>query len=149
MKRVTEPMPEEEQRQRSQRRFEEEQPGMSVRRGLPESEVGASVRQGFPEPDPSGIADQTPPLSVTEPLGRAFLANEPGVIPAEILTDREEVQPRGGGGVSSGEPTDISMEEMDRAIERGQKRDREEAEGEADDEEYSARVTERLLGVVS
>ena len=41
------------------------------------------------------------------------------------------------------------MEEMDRAIERGQKRDREEEEGEADREEYSARVTKRLLGVVS
>ena len=108
-----------------------------------------SVRQGFPEPDPSGIADKTPPLSVTKPLGRAFLANGPGVIPAEILTDREEVQPEGGAGESSGEPTDISMEEMDRAIDRGQKRDREEEEGEADDEEYSARVVKRLLGVVS
>ena len=148
MKRVTEPMLEEEQRQRSRRRSEE-QPGMSVRRGLPGSEVGMSVRQSLPEPDPSGIADKTPPLSVTKPLGRAFLANEPGVIPAEILTDRGEVQLEGGGGESSGEPTDISMEEMDRAIERGQKRDREEEEGEADDEEYSARVVKRLLGVVS
>ena len=149
MRRVTELMPDEEQRQRSRRRLEEEQPGMSVRRGLPESEVGTSVRQGLPEPDPSGIADKTPQLSVTKPLGRAFLANETGVIPAEILTDREEVRPGGGGGESSGEPMDISMEEMDRASERGQKRDREEEEGEADDEEYSARVTERLLGVVS
>ena len=75
MKRVTEPVSEEDQRQRSRRRFEEEQPGMSERQGLPESEVGISVRQGLPEPDPSGIADKTPPLSVTKPHGRAFLAN--------------------------------------------------------------------------
>ena len=61
--------------------------GMSMRRGLPESEAGMSVRHGLPKPDPSGIVAKTPPVSVTKPLGRAFVANDPGVIPAEILTD--------------------------------------------------------------
>ena len=33
---------------------------------------GMSVRHGLPKPDPSGIVDKTPPLSVTKPLGWAF-----------------------------------------------------------------------------
>ena len=53
-------------------------PGTSVRRGLLESEAGMSVRQGLPEPDPSGIVAKTPQVSVTKPLGRAFVANDPG-----------------------------------------------------------------------
>ena len=89
-----------------------EKPGKSVCQGLLESEAGKSVRQGLPEPDPSGVADKTPPLSVTKPLGRAFLANEPGEVPAEILTDKRKVTRsyRGQDHDATWMPDDIEMD---------------------------------------
>ena len=81
---MLEPMEDIQKLEAAQRRGK---PGMSMRRGFPESEAGMSVRQGFPKPDPSGMVAKTLPVSVTKPLGRAFVANDPGVIPAEILTE--------------------------------------------------------------
>ena len=69
MKRVTEPMSEEEQRQRSRRRFEEEQPGRSV-------------RQGLPEPDPSGVAAEM--ASLISALGGTCNAGEKSGQPSSL-----------------------------------------------------------------
>jgi hypothetical protein len=58
-------------------------------------------------------------------------------------------QPQEDVGISTGEPADVTMEQMDRDIARGLKREREEAEGEAEEEEFEARVMQRVVAPVS